>query len=125
MRRFATLQELKLEHGRGIVNEDGEWCICEMAYEECPKAILLAEIDRIQADLQTTLEELEVMGASHDHLDDLAEERRLEIEELHKVIERLESKIELAQEQADYGARHGQEAQDTLDVVLSALEGGR
>ncbi len=38
-------------------------------------------------------------------------------------MEELEAKIALALQQADYGARHGAPAQDTLDSVLSALGG--
>ncbi len=36
-------------------------------------------------------------------------------------VERLKAKIELAFQQAEYGANHGLPAQDTLDSVLSAL----
>ena len=34
-----------------------------------------------------------------------------------------EDRIKLALEQADYGAVHGRDAQDTLDAVLTALAG--
>lgn len=58
-------------------------------------------------------------------VDNAAQEARDAVDFLVAEIGRLEAKIELAQKQADYGATHGHDAQDTLDDVLSALEGRR
>jgi hypothetical protein len=108
------LEEIRVRHQVSTSHPDwtdDPWAFCPECTGDqngivnwpCDTALWIAEADR------------------EGRLDDLAEERRIEIDALRKVIERLESKIELAQEQADYGARHGQDAQDTLDVVLSAL----
>lgn len=75
------LLEAMSEHGAGPRDESGvQLCLCDLPYEECRMAAVVAEVDR----LQYRLTELEDENAQ---VQKLADDRLAEICRLHQLAE--------------------------------------
>ena len=80
-----------------------------------------SEMQTLAREIAALNEQLEEAADDRDKLDDLSFERAGEIDDLKHQVADLEEKIRFAHQEADYGATHGHEAQDTLDDVLKVL----